>query len=133
MSDLSMQTTKMNVNWNVKVTQILSLQNLLMYVFYPLSNAYNFKSHLTYNFIAETTSTKGKTVTPKTESTVTKTKTVTPKVLEVAIDETATRLSSLAAQETTTTKQSLQAKSKETTSAQTSQNDGHGSYTCFLL
>ena len=91
------------------------------------------KSHLTYNFIAETTSTKGKTVTPKTESTVTKTKTVTPKVMEVAIDGTATRLSSLAVQETTTTKQSLQAKSKETTSAQTSQNDGPGSYICFLL
>ena len=58
---------------------------------------------------------------------MTKTKTVTPKILEVAFDETATRLSSLAAQETTTTKQSLQAKSKETTSAQTSQNDGPGS------
>ena len=53
--------------------------------------------------------------------------------MEVAIDGTATRLSSLAAQETTTTKQSLQAKSKETTSAETSQNDGPGSYTCFLL
>ena len=53
--------------------------------------------------------------------------------MEVAIDGTATRLSSLAAQETTTTKQSLQAKSKETTSAQTSQNDGPGSYICFLL
>ena len=92
-----------------------------------------FQSRLTYKFIAETTSTKGKTVTPITESTVTKTKTVTPKILEVAIDETATRLSSLAAQETTTTKQSLQAKSKETTSAQTSQNDGPGSYICFLL
>jgi len=74
----------------------------------------------------ETTSTKGKTVTPKTESTVTKTKTVTPKVMEVAIDGTATRLSSLAAQETTTTTQSLQAKSKETTSEHTSQNDGPG-------
>ena len=47
--------------------------------------------------------------------------------MEVAIDETAKKLSSLPAQETTTTKQSQQAKSKETTSAQTSKNDASGS------
>ena len=72
----------------------------------------NWKRRITFNLIAETTSTKGKTVTPKTESTWTKGKTVTPKVMEVAIDETAKKLSSLPAQETTTTKQSQQAKSK---------------------
>ena len=87
----------------------------------------NWKRRITFNFIAETTSTKGKTVTPKTESTSTKGKTVTPKVMEVAIDETAKKLSSLPAQETTTTKKSQQAKSKETTSAQTSKNDASGS------
>ena len=61
---------------------------------------------------------------------MTKGKPVTPKVMEVAIDEKATKLSSLPAQETTTTKQSQQAKSQ---SAQASKNDGPGSYLCFLL
>ena len=59
---------------------------------------------------------------------MTKGKPVTPKVMEVAIDDQATKLSSLPAQETTTTKQSQQAKSKETTSTQTSKNDVPGSY-----